>query len=157
MKNKIKYLIIILVVVGVSLAGGYATSLGLESWYPSLKFPSFVPSGSFIGLVWTVIYILSAISAMIFFGKDRKKTENYSAVLTLFIANAILNLLWSFIFFAWHNIEWAFYEMLVLEATNLFLIIYSWKSSKISSVLLIPYLLWVGFASYLTLQILFLN
>ena len=151
------YIIVPLITIVTSLIGGYATSLGLMSWYQGLILPAIAPAGNIIGFIWTVIYILTTISALIYVNKAGSKDKNYNVVISLFIANAVLNALWSFVFFAWHSLGGAIIEMIILEITNIALIIYIWKRSNIAAYLLLPYLIWVAFATYLAIQIFLLN
>jgi len=155
--SKLSYLVVPLIAVVTLTMGNYATNLGLSGWYQILKLPDFTPDGLFIGIIWAVIYILTTISVLIYINKVGEKDERYNAVLGLFGINALLNILWSFIFFAWHSLDWAVYEMIILEITNAMLVVYIWKRSKLASILLWPYLIWVGFATYLAIQILILN
>ena len=80
-----------------------------------------------------------------------------SVIMTVFLINAILNVLWSYLFFVSHQIEIAIYETAVLELTLFFLIFESRKISKVASLLLVPYFVWVGFAIYLAHQFMILN
>jgi len=75
----------------------------------------------------------------------------------IFWIHLILNGLWSMIFFGAHNIQLAFYNIILIWILILFLIIRFWKLSKPASLLLIPYFLWVSFASILNYSLLILN
>lgn len=67
--------------------------------------------------------------------------------------NAILNVTWSALFFGNKLIFPAIYDALLLCLSVIFLVIAAWPISRIASLLLIPYALWVAFASFLTLTI----
>lgn len=151
---KLSYFIIPLVVVLVALVGSLLTGVGMP-WYETLARPSFTPDGSVIGAVWTIIFILSGISALLFWNK---KNQKHSAAITvMFVANAVLNVLWSWLFFVRYQIGWSIIEMIVLNITNVVLIVLLWKQHRISAALLIPYFAWVFFATYLAYQIWTLN
>lgn len=77
--------------------------------------------------------------------------------LSLFVAQLALNALWSFVFFAWHQIGWALAEVLVLWAAIAATIGSFSRISKLAAALLVPYLAWVSFASFLTYTIWTLN
>ncbi len=148
MKFKLNYVVIPLITIFVSLFGSYLTSSGMK-WYDTINLPSFTPQGGFIGLVWTIIFILTTISALIFYNKIKKK----KLVVSLFLINAFLNVFWSYLFFYKHLIFFALIEMIFLEISVLLLIIFMWKKSRTSSYLLFLYAFWVLFATYLTIRI----
>lgn len=154
-KFKAYYLVAPLFVVLTAMAGSVITDQGM-SWYKTLSFPSFAPPGSFIGMVWTIIFILATIAVIIYLNKNLKSKKR-SVIVLLFLINALLNVAWSSLFFGHGLIGASLIEMFFLNATILILIILMWRSSRISSILLIPYFLWVSFASYLTYLIWGLN
>ncbi len=153
---KPNYVIIPLLVIIVSVVGSFFTSQGVNDWYQTLKLPSWTPSGEVIGLVWTVIFVLTAISALIFWNTSRK-TSTFGIIVLIFLVNGFLNILWSYIFFDLNLILVAFFEAILLCLSTVALIILLWPVSKTASLLLFPYAAWVGFASYLTLTIWQLN
>jgi tryptophan-rich sensory protein len=152
---KLNQIIIIGVVILLSFAGGQFTSSGMD-WYRTIKLPEWTPPGSVIGIVWTTIYILTAASAIIawrvFAGDSR-----FYLVAGLFIMNAAFNLAWSYIFFARRMIGPAVIDSIAIEITLLLLMPVLWKKSRAASVLLLPYALWVAFATYLNYCIYALN
>ncbi len=152
---KLNYITIPLIVILVSLTGSYFTSLGMD-WYNDLNLPSFTPPGSFIGAVWTVIFILTAVSALIFWSK-RNEFKRKNLIISLFLINAFLNVFWSFLFFASHLIGFALIEAVFLEISVILLMIFLCPASKTASALLIPYGAWTLFAVYLNYLIFILN
>ena len=153
MKIKINYFLIPLIVIIVSALGGYFTSVGLKEWYPSLTLPSFTPPGGTIGMVWTILYILATIACLIVVNTFKDK----SFLIKLFILNAFLNVSWSLLFFTF-NLTWeAFLWAILLGVSVLTIILFSYKESKLVAFLMLPYLLWVSFASYLNFTIYMLN
>lgn len=156
MKLKLNYLVIPVSVFLVSFLGSLVTS-GNMDWYKTLNLPPIAPPGSFIGLVWTIIFILSAISLLLFWNREQSQKAKQLAIL-LFAANGLLNIFWSVVFFGWHLIGWSIVEMLALNLLNLILIIWLWrKNHKFAFVLLWPYFAWVSFATYLAYSIWLLN
>ncbi len=152
---KLNYITIPLIVILVSLTGSYFTSLGM-SWYDTLTLPSFTPPGYFIGAVWTVIFILTAISALIFWNK-REEFKRKKLIIVFFLINAFLNIFWSFLFFTSHLIGLALIEAVLLEISVISLMILLYPKSKTASALLIPYSAWTLFAIYLNYLIFSLN
>ena len=155
MKHATGYVLIILVVVAVSVVGGSFTGGGME-WYRTLTLPTFTPPGSVIGMVWTVIYILSGIAAALLW-RDRNRITRSRLILGLLLANAVLNTLWSFVFFTAHLLGWAIVEMMVLNLTTLWIIILAGHRQRLAAYLLLPYFAWVSFATYLAWTIWRLN
>jgi translocator protein len=156
-KRKIKYLIAVVAVFLVSFLGSLLTDQGMP-WYNSLNLPEFTPEGSFIGIVWTIIFVLTLVSIILFLRNNSQKKELYfNAILTIFVLNGALNIFWSALFFGWGLIFWSIVEMVFLNLTTLALILLLWKRNKLSSVLLWPYFLWVSFATYLAYSIWLLN
>lgn len=155
MREAAGYIVIILTVVAVSAVGGSFTGGGM-AWYRTLTLPSFTPPGSVIGMVWTVIYVLSAIAASLLW-RSRRAIPRFGVILGLLWANAVLNALWSFVFFTAHLPGWAIVEMVVLNLTTLAIIAMSWHRQRTAAVLLVPYFAWVCFATYLAWAIWRLN
>jgi len=154
-KFKVSYLIIPVITVLVATIGSFITAIGMV-WYNGLNFPAFVPSGSFIGLVWTVIFVLSTISALLFYNKP-DKSSSFMVIALLFFNNAFLNILWSSLFFGKHLIGLALIEIIILNLVNLIMIIMLWKKHLISALLLLPYFIWVCVATYLNYSFWLLN
>jgi benzodiazapine receptor len=154
---KLRYLTIPLITILVSAAGSSFTSSGIASgWYDSIAKPSWTPPGSVIGAVWTVIFILTAISAILVWNKA-KRGRRFRWIVGTFIANAALNVFWSFLFFGQRLIGPAVWEAASLDVTVIALIVLIWPISRVASVLLMPYAGWVAFAAYLTCVVYALN
>ena len=142
------HFIIPLITVATAVIGSMFTTIG--PWYRHLAKPAWTPPGSVIGTVWTEIFILSAISAIILWQKGPRRNKNFSLLFTAFCLNACLNVFWSALFFGWHLIGLAVIEAFVLWLSVLLLMVLARKSSKTATWLLLPYLLWTAFATYLT-------
>lgn len=154
---KLNYIVIPLITVVVAWVGSLFTSSGINSgWYDSIVKPSWTPPGALIGAVWTVLFILAAISALIVWNKA-KRNSWFWWVIGVFVINAVLNVLWSFLFFGEHLIGTAIWEAALLGATVVALIILIWPISRLASLLLVPYAGWVAFATYLTYTVSILN
>ena len=153
---KPNYIVIPLVTVLVSLLGQRFTSSGLEAWYKTLTLPSWTPSGGVIGAVWTTIFILATASALILWNAPAAKGR-LPVLAAAFLANAALNVLWSWIFFAQHRLTLAGWEAILLDLSVIVLIVLAWPVSRLAATLLVPYAAWVAFASYLTFTVAKLN
>lgn len=152
---KLNYFLIPLFIISISYFGGGITSQNM-GWYKTLALPAIAPPGYFIGIVWTIIYVLAGASAILFWNKN-KNDSGFRIIALWFIVNGLLNLFWSFVFFKAHLLGWAIVEMSFLNATTIVLIWRLWKNNKISAWLLLPYVAWVSFATYLAFLIWKLN
>jgi tryptophan-rich sensory protein len=156
MKKAIPYIVSPLFYLAVAYAGRLFTAKGVTTWYPAIEKPSFTPPGSLIGLVWTTIFILTAISLILYIRSGKGKAL-FRGTIFLYVFNGILNAAWSYFFFTKHFIGIAVLDALLIALTVGLMMVLSWRYSKASSILLLPYLLWVSFATYLTFTIYTLN
>jgi translocator protein len=147
-------IVAVTVAVVVAIAGGIATDIG--PWYAALKKPGWQPPNWAFGPVWTTIFTLAVIAAVLGW-RAAQSDQDRMLIIALFALNAVLNILWSVLFFSLRRPDWAMIEVVMLWASILALIVLFWRFSPWSSLLLAPYLLWVSIASYLNLTILRLN
>lgn len=141
----------------LGFGSGQVTKMSLLSWYPTLIKPSFNPPNWAFPVAWTALFIMMGIAAGLVWNYIDKKNEAVKNALLFFGIQLILNVLWSILFFGIQNPFLALIEIVVL-----WLIIYETfiKFSKIDRLagnLLIPYLIWVGFAMILNGSIWWLN
>jgi benzodiazapine receptor len=138
----------ILGAVGATAAiGALATTRALDTrWYRRLDKPRWQPPGPVFGPVWTVIYALIAASMLI----ARHRGSDQRPLFVLFGTNLALNLAWTLIFFRGRSPLAAGVEIVVLEGTTVALIVRAWPVSRLAGLLLVPYALWVAFATALT-------
>lgn len=144
-KKKINWKVLIislLIVYGIAYLGSLFTDT--TGWYESVK-PAITPPNYVFPIVWNILFFLIALSLYFawIFGKQKRK------IALVFAINLFLNVLWSFLFFYLKNPLAAFIELIVLWFSILAMIIVVKKVSKLSAWLLMPYLLWVGFAGIL--------
>ncbi len=156
MKFKVNVIIIPTVTVAVAFLGSRFTEMGMD-WYDStLLLPDWDLPKWIFAVAWNLIYLCCTISALILWNKPLS-AKDYRIIYTTFILNALLNVLWSYFFFVQHWLLFSLVEMIVLEASTLFGVLMFWKHSKVASLLLLPYLGWVAFATFLTYKIVQLN
>jgi translocator protein len=151
----LSYLVIVLCVSAVAVAGSLFTATGME-WYKCSHLPALAPPGSVIGAAWTVIYGLGALSLILWFSQSQRG-PGFWLIVWVFILNGVLNVAWCWLFFYNRWALGALIEMLLLEATVLLLIGLMWPVRLASAILLVPYALWVAFATYLTFEFWRLN
>lgn len=140
--------------VTLGLLSGLSTVNEINTWYATIQKPSWNPPNWIFGPVWTSLYILMGIAAgMIWHTKDEKRIQ----ALMLFVLQFMLNLGWSYIFFERHAIGWAFAEIIVLLTLIIITTISFYKIKPLAAGLMIPYILWVSFATCLNGTIWLLN
>lgn len=132
---------------------GIATIKSIKTWYKKLKKPSFNPPSYIFGPVWTTLYALMGISLFCIIESHGEKGMAY----IFFGVQLVLNFLWSFIFFQFHKLGWALIEIILLLLSIILTIISFSHIHPLAALLLVPYLLWVSFASILTAAIWKLN
>ncbi|MGD1003162.1 MAG: TspO/MBR family protein [Minisyncoccia bacterium] len=148
----LSYILIPLVTILVAFVGGRLTVASVKTWYVGLRKPSWTPPGAVIGTVWTVLYILAALSALIVWNlPDGASVPAMIAV--LFYLNAAVNVFWSYVFFYLHKMGPAIWVCLFLDITIILLIQFIAPISPLAAWLLVPYAAWVTFASYLNYRV----
>ncbi len=140
--------------LGVSLLGQTITVLG--PWYRALEKPDWNPPDWAFGVAWTTIFLLAAISAVTAW-RAAPNSRASDTIIGLFALNGTLNVVWSLIFFRIQRPDWAFAELTLLWLSILALIVFCGRYSRLSAVLLVPYLAWVSLAGALNWQIIELN
>jgi tryptophan-rich sensory protein len=139
----------------VMVLGGYLTRLNM-SWYATLVQPAFTPPSWVFSIAWTIIAIAATISAIIVY-RNKQPQTNRKLIFGLFIINAILNNLWTYLFFVLHEPVYALVEAGLLTVVTWALIYLLWQKYKTAALLLLPYGLWLFLALYLNYGIMLLN
>lgn len=125
---------------------GAVASADAAKFYAQLVKPSWAPPAWVFGPVWSVLYTLMGVAAWLVW----RSPGPVRGALWLFAAQLAANALWSWLFFAWHLGVLAAVEVLVLLALIVASVLAFWRRSRMAAWLLVPYLLWVSFASVLT-------
>ncbi len=134
--------------------GGALTELG--PWYFALRQPEWKPPDAAFGVIWSIIFTLCAISGAWAWQAASTRALRQRVAL-LFGANALLNILWSALYFKLQRPDWALIEVVFLWLSIVALIAGLWRLSRGASVLLLPYLIWVSIATALNLATVQLN
>ena len=157
-KNYKSLIFILLITFLSSFIAGFITQLNIDPWYQSLNKLSFSPPNWIFGPVWTVLYAFMSIAIWVVYEKSKKSDLIFSKkILRYYFYHLAINLSWSFIFFYFHLIFFAFINILVLIITIIFLMNLYFPRSKISFILMVPYLLWIIFAAVLNLGLYLIN
>jgi tryptophan-rich sensory protein len=155
-KNIVKLILCILLSQSAGIIGAIFTAPGFSGWYQSLNKPSFNPPGWVFSPVWITLYTLMGISLYLVINKNVKFDDKVSGLI-FFAVQLVLNASWPIVFFGMKSIFGGFIFIILLWGSILLTILNFYKISKTSSVLLIPYLLWVSFAAVLNYSIYKLN
>lgn len=150
---------LLIAVVGCELVGFFSAMFTLQSipvWYNYLHKPSFNPPNWVFGPVWTILYVLMGISLYLVWREGTKKKKVADAM-KMFLVQLLCNYLWSFAFFGMTSILAGFVDIILLLITLIITMVLFFRVSKTAFYLLIPYLLWVGFATILNAALIPLN
>lgn len=146
----------ILICQFAGIIGSLFTFSAIPTWYATLNKPFISPPNWVFGPVWTTLYTLMGISAYLIWQKGIQKKQVKDALRT-FGEQLVLNALWSILFFGLKNPLLAFVEILFLWILIVATMVKFYRLNKWAAYLLIPYLLWVSFASILNGAIVVLN
>ncbi len=150
MKKRVDWKVLIvslLIVFAISFVGSLFTSGNTNSsWYLENK-PSFTPPSIVFPIVWPLLYFLIALS--LYFAWIKAKKNEKIKVATIFGINLIANVLWSYLFFGIKNPLLSFIDIIIILATIVGMIFVAGRIDRKAGWLLVPYLLWVGFAAML--------
>ena len=131
-----------------AVALGAAASVDAASFYAQLARPAWAPPAGVFGPVWTLLYLLMGIAAWLVWRERGARAVR--GALALFVVQLAVNALWSWLFFAWRQGGLAFVEVVVLLALVAATLAAFWRVRPLAGALLVPYLLWVSFATALT-------
>ncbi|MBK8211229.1 MAG: tryptophan-rich sensory protein [Rhodospirillales bacterium] len=138
----------------VANLGGLLTDIG--PWYQNLQRPSWQPPDWLFPPAWTLIFALSATSGVLAW-RAAPDAANRRRIVGAFAVNAVLNVLWSALFFSLRRPDWALIEVALLWLSIVLLIVVTGRVSRAAAWLLLPYLVWVSFASALNYAVVHLN
>jgi tryptophan-rich sensory protein len=136
--------------------GSLFTFKAIPDWYAGLKKPPFTPPNRAFGPIWTILYILMAISVFLVWQKGMT-TSGVLLAFILFWIQLAFNALWSIIFFGMKSSGGGIMTIILLWLLILATIVTSFRVSAWAGALLIPYIVWVSIASYLNIGVWILN
>lgn len=136
----------LLATLGVGAAGSLFTTPEIPTWYAGLNRPSIAPPNWVFAPVWTTLYVLMGFAAWLMW----KVTGLRSAAMAAFAVQLALNLAWSAIFFGLHDIGGALAEIVVLDLAILTTVLLFFGRDWLAGLLMLPYLAWTLFATFLT-------
>lgn len=152
-----RFIITLIISIAVCLLIGFLGGISVKSdnfiWYDSLNKSPLSPPNLLFPIAWGILYIMLAVSISIIINKSPLDKK----AVIIFIIQLILNSFWTYIFFGLKQPVFGLIEIIILDIM-IIITMFTFKSiSKAASILLIPYLIWCLFASYLTLHIVIFN
>ena len=154
MKNWNSLIVFVLFVTGcfvVAGVGALFTASSVNEWYPMIRKPSWTPPSWLFGPVWTFLYLIMGIAAWIIWYKA--SWDRASWALGLFAFQLVLNAAWSPLFFGLQSPLAGLLAIIPLWAAILVTLLLFWKISPFAGLLMVPYWLWVSFATVLNFAI----
>ena len=139
--------------IALCLFGGMLSGLATPpgAWYASLQKPSWQPPPWIFGPVWTVLYLMIGVSGWLLW--SRRSAPGGRVAIAMFLGQLGLNFAWTPVFFGLHAMGAAFAVITVLWVAILATVVAAWRLRRAASLLLLPYLAWVGFAAVLNLTL----
>ncbi|MGA3026250.1 MAG: TspO/MBR family protein [Bryobacteraceae bacterium] len=151
---QVHYVLIPLIAIAVVMAGSLITRSGIP-WFRTLRIPSWMPPAKIITGMWTILAVLTCVSAILAW--DASPARDRGEVAALYLVNAFLNVAFSYLFFARHQMGSATLEAALLAISVAVIGVQVSAASWIAALLLGPYLLWVLFATFLSFTVFRLN
>ncbi|GAB1443355.1 tryptophan-rich sensory protein [Ignavibacteriales bacterium] len=151
----LKVLVCLAIPLLVGSIAGLATSPNIKEWYQYLEKPVFSPPNWIFGPMWTLLYILMGVGLFLILETEKSKLRDKAV--KVFVIQLALNFAWSFLFFEFRLVGVALFEILLIWASVVWMITTFYPVNKKASLLQIPYLLWVSFATALNGAVWILN
>jgi translocator protein len=152
----LKLIIAILVCEGVGITSGLLSQSGMGTWFDTLNKPSWNPPSYLFGPVWTFLYLLMGISLWLIWKRATPESPKTGAIL-LFSLQLFFNFWWSILFFKFHFLALSLADIVLMVITILLTIFTFASTSRAAAWLLVPYILWVSFATFLNYTIWLMN
>lgn len=124
-------------------------------WYNNLIKPYLLPPKWIFSPVWIILYGTLLVSLIIYTLTFSYKNKMNGYI--IFVVHMVFNLMWSFVFFSLHRIDIAFAVIVIMDLTAAILTAKFFSVSKSAGLILVPYLVWIFFATYLNMMFLILN
>ncbi len=157
MQRIIRIVLVVMTCLVIGYLSGTVTQKSILTWYPTLVKPIFNPPNWLFAPVWTILFIMMGVAGGLIWNHLESEQQKVKKAFLFFVIQLGLNALWSYLFFGLHNPLLALIEIIVLWLM-IFETYSQFKSiNKLAANLLIPYLVWVGFAIVLNASIWWLN
>lgn len=151
----LKYFLAILFTNAIGIIGSAFTADQIDTWYQTLEKPYFQPPNWVFGPVWVLLYTFLGI-VLVRLWQAKKDTQRNKALLWFGI-QLLFNALWTPVFFGAEAIGTALVIIVLLLISIVVTMWYTWRADRVSFYLMVPYLLWILFATFLNASIWWLN
>ncbi|MBN1664094.1 MAG: tryptophan-rich sensory protein [Deltaproteobacteria bacterium] len=152
----LRFMLSIVLCLSAGIIGSFFTAQSVDSWYLLIQKPPITPPGWVFAPVWSVLYVLMGISFFLVW-RQNLQSRAYRDALTVFIFQLLLNILWSMVFFGFRSIAGGLVVIVLLSGAIIRTMKIFFPFSRAASLLLLPYLIWVGYALVLNSWIFMLN
>lgn len=154
MNKIIPVLVAVIICFSVGVMASYFQVDAIQTWYPFLNKPSLTPPNFIFPIVWGILYFCMGISIGLIWNTKHRKRK---ILRWLFSFQLLLNFTWSIYFFYFQNPFLGFIDILLLDIFVIYYMMKSYSIKKMSSLLFIPYILWLLLATYLNGYIMLYN
>ncbi|MBD8348730.1 TspO/MBR family protein [Dysgonomonas sp. HGC4] len=154
MKKKLQILIPILICFFVGFIGSCFQAEAISNWYPYLNKPDLTPPNVVFPVAWSILYVLMGISIGLIMNSNSRKKKYF---VKIFLLQLFLNFTWSISFFYLQSPIAGLVNIVLLEIVIIYYALSVYPIRRLSTLLFVPYVLWVSFASYLNFYILLYN
>ncbi len=151
----ISWIVFVVITFGAAAVGGWFTGSSVRTWYPGLMKPAGTPPSWVFGPVWSVLYVFMATAAWLVW--QERHSHDVWLPLGLFFGQLLLNAAWSVVFFGLQKPGLALVEILILLLAIVLTAISFSSRSCLAFQMMMPYLGWVGYATYLNFGLWRLN
>jgi translocator protein len=142
--------------LGLGLLSGAGAGSGPNNpWFAALAKPAIYPPPIAFPIVWSALYVLMGLALALL--ASARGARGRGLAIAVFAVQLLLNLSWSPVFFMAHRIALALAIIVALVVAVAATIALAWRVRRVAGALLLPYLVWICFASLLNLQFLQLN
>jgi tryptophan-rich sensory protein len=156
LKSIIRLLLSLVLCLGVGIIEGVVTRPEIAVWYAGLVKPSWTPPPVVFPIAWTLLYALMAVSFWRLWNSETRIRERTQAM-TLFLIQLALNALWSPVFFGFHGTRTALVVIMALLVAIAATIRAAFRVDRLAAWLLVPYLLWVAYATTINIGVVAMN
>jgi tryptophan-rich sensory protein len=137
------------------MSGEISGSAASNPWFERLEKPAIYPPPATFGIVWSILYLMMGLAASLVCAAWGARGRTIALV--FFGIQLVLNLAWSPLFFRYHEIEYSLYLLGAIDLAVLVTLVLFWRVRWLAGAMLVPYLAWVGFATFLNWQFLVQN
>jgi len=156
MGNAVRLIVSIVVCECAGIIGSVFTTPAIPTWYAALEKPAFTPPNWLFAPAWGTLFFLMGVAAFLVWRKGSGKPQVRTALI-LFLAQLVLNIGWSVAFFGYECPLCGMVVILVLWVAILVTMLKFFRISVAAGALMVPYILWVSFATALNVAVYVLN